>query len=271
MSLLLAAILAGAAQIAPTSAPAALPPASWPADIDLSAGRDVDEDYRRQFALCDTDGSFRGHPAAYHGCRGDPNQVTELRRLPDGAVAFTAKLAVDLDGSPFACSADHGPTDQCPTSLMLPGANGTAVPVDSDAIPYVVIPAAGPPDVHGEFSRLTGVRTGDVGVVVYHGQVVPVIVADTGPYSMLGEGSLALHRALGRELCARRDAGGPCRSVVDPMESIGGDVTTILFPGSAPTNLTPATIAATVRAEAMRRWRSSPVSRTVRQTAGAAG
>ncbi len=241
-----------------------LPPPRWPADIDLSAGTDVDEDYRHQFALCDADGSFRGHAAAYHGCRGDPNNATELRRLPDGAIAFTAKLAVDLDGSPFACSADHGPTDQCPTSLMLPGADGTPVPVDSDAVPYVVIPAAGPPDVHGEFSRLTGVHTGDVGVVVYHGRVVPVIVADTGPYSMLGEGSLALHRALGRELCTAHDAAGRCSAVVDPMESIEGDVTTVLFPGSAPDGLTPDTIAATVRTQAMRLWRAAPVSRTVR-------
>ena len=258
MLLPLAAILAAAV-------PVAAPPPSWPDDIDLSAGTDLDEDYRAQFLECDRTGTFRGH-SPYNGraCRGDPNRVRELRRLPDGAVTFTAKLAVDLDGSPFACGADHGATDQCGTSLMLPGPDGAEVPVDSDRIPYVVIPAAGPDDVRGEFSRLTGVRTGDLGVVVYHGRVVPVIVADTGPYALLGEGSIALHRALGRELCTRRDAAGTCRAVVEDMESIGGDVTTVLFPGSAPQGLTPATIAATVRREALRRWAASPVSRTVR-------
>ncbi len=250
--------------------PAAAPPSpSWPGDIDLSSGTDLDEEYRAQFVECDRSGTFRGHsPYGGRACRGDPNQVRELRRLPDGSVAYTSKLAVDLDGSPFACSADHGATDQCPTSLMLPGPHGAEVPVDSDRIPYVVIPAAGPDDVRGEFSRLTGVRTGDLGVVIYHGRVVPVIVADTGPYALLGEGSLALHRALGRELCTKRDATGTCRAVVDEMESIGGDVTTVLFPGSAPQGLTPATIGTVVRREALRRWATSPLSRTVRPTKG---
>ncbi len=258
MLLPLAALLA--------ATPAAVTPPSWPADIDLSAGTDLDEAYRAQFAECDRSGTFRGH-TPYNGraCRGDPNAVRVLRRLPDGAVAYTSKLAVDLDGSPFACSADHGPMDQCGTSLMLPGPGGAEVPVDSDRIPYVVIPAAGPDDVHGEFSRLTGVRTGDIGVVVYHGRVVPVIVADTGPYPLLGEGSLALHRALGHDWCVRRNGAGTCIAVADEVESIGGDVTTVLFPGSAPQGLTPATIAETVRREALRRWAASPLSRTVKR------
>ncbi len=255
--MLFAALLAAAT-------PISVSPPSWPSDIDLSAGTDLDEDYRAQFAECDRTGSFRGHsPYGGRACKGDPNAVRVLRRLPDGTVAYTSKLAVDLDGSPFACGADHGPMDQCGTSLMLPGPDGTSVPVDSDTITYVVIPAAGPDDVRGEFSRLTGVRTGDLGVVVYHGRVVPVIVADTGPYALLGEGSLALHRALGRELCKRRDAASTCRAVLDEVDSIDGDVTTVLFPGSAPPGLTPATIAGVVRREALRRWRASPVSRTV--------
>ena len=258
--------LAAASPVLPARTPAqdATPPSSWPGDIDLSAGQDLDEDYRRQFALCDSAGTFRGRPAAYRGCAGDPNRVTQLRRLPGGAVTFTAKLAVDLDGSPFACGPDHGRSDQCPTSLMLPGPDGELVPVDSDAVPYVVIPAAGPDGVRGEFGRLTGVGVGDYGVVVYHGRVVPVIVADTGPFSLLGEGSLALHRALGRELCARRDAAGVCRYVPSTIESIEGDVTAVLFPGSATPGLTAATLAQTVQREGWRLWRASPVSRTVR-------
>lgn len=261
MPLFLAALLA--------AAPAASDP-SWPADIDLSSGVDIDEGYRAQFELCDTRGLFRGHSSAHgFGCKGDPNKATVLRRMPDGAVAYTAKLAVDLDGSPFACSSDHGPTDQCPTTIMLPAPNGAGeVPVDSDAVPYVVIPAAGPDDVRGEFTRLTGVRAGDFGVVVYHGHVVPVIVADTGPFPKIGEGSMALHRALGRELCRRRVA-SVCTAVVDPMESIEGDVTTILFPGTARDDLTPANVAAITRSEGMRLWAASPVSRMVRAAPGA--
>ncbi|MGI4880021.1 MAG: hypothetical protein ACRYG4_21315, partial [Janthinobacterium lividum] len=152
--------------------------------------------------------------------------MTALRRLLGGAIAFTSKLAVDLDGSPFACGPRHGRADQCPTTLMLRTARGGEVPVDADVVPYVVIPDDGPPSVRGEFRHLTGVHVGDFGVVVARGRTIGVIVADTGRYNKLGEGSLALHRALGRELCVRRDAGGACRRMVGSIESIDGNVTT---------------------------------------------
>lgn len=216
----------------------------------VAAGVVIDEAYRREFGVCDRTDTFYGH--AVHGCRNDPNAVTMLRRRADGAIVYVSKLAVDLDGSPFACSPSHGAMDQCPTSLMLPDGKGGEVPVDADAVPYVVIPWAGPRDVRGRFTALTGVRTGDFGYVTYHGVTVPVIVADTGPFEKLGEGSLALHRALGRELCAARDRKRRCTQVVDPMESIGGDVTTVLFPGSARHDLTPATIVTTIRSEVAR-------------------
>jgi hypothetical protein len=232
---------------------AALQSASiWPHGVPLPAGEPINEDYRQQFAGCDRSDRFRGH--VVHGCRNDPNAVTALRRLPDGAIAYTAKLAVDLDGSPFACGPEHGRTDQCGTALILDGPHSEDVSVDSDVIPYVVIPEAGPHDVRGEFGRLTGIKVGDFGVVIAQGRVVPVIVADTGPFGKLGEGSLALHRALGRELCVKRDDAGTCTRVVDGMESIGGKVTTVLFPNTARDDLTPANIAAVTRREGMRAW-----------------
>jgi len=239
----LAAIL-----VACSIAPACGAPLPSPAGV--AGGAVIDEGYRREFGVCDRTDTFQGH--AVHGCRNDPNAVTMLRRRPDGAIVYVSKLAVDLDGSPFACSANHGSMDQCPTSLMLPDGRGGEVPVDADAVPYVVIPWAGPRDVRGRFTALTGVRTGDFGYVTYHGITVPVIVADTGPFEKLGEGSLALHRALGRELCTARDSDARCTQVVDPMESIDSDVVTVLFPGSARHDLTPKTIAATIRSEVAR-------------------
>ena len=223
----------------------------WPQGVTLPPGRAIDEEYRRQFDLCDRKRRFRDHRPKY-GCKGDPNAVTALRRLPGGAVAFVSKLAVDLDGSAYACSPSRGRTDQCPTSLMLTDAGGKEVPVDSETIPYVVIPQAGPKAVRGEFERLTGVGVGDFGVVIANGRTVPVIVADTGPYAKLGEGSLALHHALGRRLCTAHGPDGRCSAMVEPMESITGEVTTMLFPGSARTDLTPANIRAIVRAEGLR-------------------
>lgn len=224
----------------------------WPRGVDLPTGAPVSEAYRRQFDECDARDRFRGH--AVHGCRNDPNAVTALRRLPDGAIAYTAKLAVDLDGSPFACGPGHGRTDQCGTALILDGPHGEDISVDADVVPYVVIPEAGPRDVRGEFTRLTGVHVGDFGVVIAKGRVVPVIVADTGPFGKLGEGSLALHRALGRELCVKRDGVGACTRVANAMESIGGRVTTVLFPGTARDGLTPGNIAAVTKRRGMQAW-----------------
>lgn len=228
-------------------------PTPWPGDVALPAGQPIDEAYRQEFGVCDRADRFHGH--AVHGCRNDPNTVTALRRLPGGAIAYVAKLAVDLDGSPFACSADHGAMDQCPTSLMLPDGKGGEIPVDADKVPYVVIPWEGPHAEQGRFTKLTGVKVGDFGVVIARGRTIPVIVADTGPFEKLGEGSLALHRALGRELCVARTGAGTCRRVIERMESIGGDVTTVLFPHSAREDVTPGTIARIVREEGARRWR----------------
>ena len=225
-------------------------PSPWPAGVNLPAGQVVDEAYRQEFGVCDREDRFSGH--AVHGCRGDPNAVTALRRLPSGAIAYASKLAVDLDGSPLACSPNHGRMDQCPTSLMLPDGSGGEVPVNADTIPYVVIPFAGPEDVRGRFTKLTGVDVGDFGYVQYHGVTVPVIVADTGPFAKLGEGSIALHRALGRELCLERGSDNICKLVGDDIESIGGDVVTVLSPGSGRHNLTPTNLAMTITREVKR-------------------
>jgi hypothetical protein len=137
---------------------------------------------------------------------------------------------------------------------MLPDASGALHPVDADRIPYVVIPNMGPPSARGEFARLTGVNVGDFGVVIWRGRTVPVIVADTGPYNKLGEGSLALHRALGHDQCAERDAADVCLRGREPQSSIESDVVTVLFPGSARPDLTIETLEATVKREAMRLW-----------------
>ena len=252
----IAALLLSAATVA-----AAADAGIWPKGVDLPAGQPIDEAYRHEFAMCDNAGTFHGTAGRYtRGCASDPNAVTALRRLPGGVIAYVSKLAVDLDGSPFACGPGHGRMDQCPTTLMLPDGRGGEVPVDADAVPYVVIPddgpsdTAGPAEYAGEFMLKTGLRVGDFGVVIAEGRTVPVIVADTGPYSKLGEGSLALHRMLGRDQCTKRDDKGVCIAVIDDMASISRNVTTILFKGSARHDLTPGNIAAVTASEGLRLW-----------------
>lgn len=247
------AVAASAALL--TAAPvshAAAPPA--PSDL-AGRGADVDEAYRARFDRCDaTDSADRTTFGGWRGCSDDPNRVTALKRLPGGPILFVSKLSVDMDGSPLACGDDRGRSDQCPTTLMPPDASGTPAPVDADRIPYVVIPISGPDTPRGEFTRLTGVGVGDFGVVIWRGRTVPVIVADTGPWPKLGEGSLALHQALGHDQCARRDAGGVCRGGSDDMASIESGVTTVLFPGSAVSGLTLEALPETVKREGARLW-----------------
>ena len=225
------------------------------ASPSFAAGETLDEGYRARFDACDrvpdTDRTgFEGRS----GCGGDANRVRWLKRLPGGAVAYSSKLAVDLDGSALACGEKRGRMDQCGTALMLPDAAGAETPVDADRVPYVVIPISRPGQPRGEFTRLTGVGVGDFGVVIWRGRTVPVIVADTGPWPKLGEGSLALHRELGHDECRRRDAAGVCRGGSDDMGSIDEGVVTVLFPGTARGDLTSTTVEAITRAEGLRLW-----------------
>ena len=49
---------------------------------------------------------------------------------------------------------------------------------------------------------------------------------------------------------------GTCIAVIADMASIGRDVTTVLFPGTARTDLTPENIAAITRHEGARLWQA---------------
>lgn len=253
---------------APLSAPvAALTPT---AALSLTRAVPIDEGLRAEYGRCDAADSFRGFrfpirnargATIWYGCSSDPSQLESLVKLAPtdrsrAAVAFTSKLGLDLDGSWIACN-KRGVTDQCGTTLMLPAREGQpcviptaprsrCIPVDADRIPYVVLPAAGPREAPAsEFMDSTGIRVGDLGVVIFGGKIVSIIVADTGPFNKIGEGSMALHRALGNDFCRTRDAAGNCTET-KRGSSIGRGVTTVVFPGSAPSGLTPETIAEVV-------------------------
>ena len=240
---------------------------NWPGWVDFSRWTDINEDYRAQFADCDTRNVFRGlqmnrkHAGKYYyGCSSDPSRVTVLRKLapadglPEGAVAYTSKLSVDLDGSWYACNTP-GKTDQCPTSLSLKGAGGKMIPVSSERVAYVAIPVRGPTkELSREFATLTGIGQGDFGVVVTPGGAIPVIVADGGPFSKLGEGSIELHRRLGQELCKVKDAEGRCREVIRPLRSLPGPIVTIIIPNSRRSDVTAANVEAVTKSEGERIW-----------------
>lgn len=225
--------------------------------IDFSRSTPVDEAYRQQFTDCDQRNIFQGIAlTGFAKCTGDPNRLTRLVRfdtvpgLPGDAIAFTSKLGVDYDGS-FVAAHTPGMTDQKDTSEEFPGADGTPVPTDSDQVAYIVIPNSGPRSLRGAFSQKTGVQLGDVGIVLFQDHVVPVIVADGGPFNKVGEGSMALHRALGTELCRSRNTDGVCTKVNPNPSSISSGVTTIIFTNSLPHGATAATVAQLARDKAL--------------------
>lgn len=241
----------------------------------LPVGQPVDSSYLQKFGQCDATNVFDGVKLPttdrkgkhWYDCH-DQSHLVRLDAVPatptsPGAIIFTAKIARDDDGSPAACGAAHGPTDQCGTALMLLPTSadpcilrkdelGRCVPVNAAKIPYIAIPASGPSLADPvaaaavdpkAFRRKTGIAIGDFAVVLLNGKVVSAIVADSGPWNKIGEGSAALLGAL-------QPDGKP--------RTVPSGVTYIVFPGSGLPyrQLLPDTLADAVSSEACRRYRS---------------
>lgn len=95
----------------------------------------------------------------------------------------------------------QGPNDPKPgfyvstTALQQPGVDKKTpqAHLDSNHIPFIVIPR------HWQQSAIPGVRLGDFALVLRKstGQLSFAVVGDLGPKKKLGEGSVALHQALG--------------------------------------------------------------------------
>jgi hypothetical protein len=221
--------------------------------INFTNASPVDELYRAEFERCDRENVFKGiNVPKAHQCKDDPNKVKALLKFPGGAVFFESKLSLDLDGSWKACH-NAGHSDQCPTWYEWANLPKAQRPVDSDIYPYVVIPISnfkGKSDQ--EFRDKTGLNSGDVGVVIYKDKVVPVFVADGGPYNKLGEGSEALFKALGEDRCLRWRPDGHCKEYHD--SSVDEKVLFFLFPRSNIAGLTPANALEKIRAEALARF-----------------
>ena len=206
------------------------------ADI-LNLGSPFGEAYRHKFAECDAHDTFGGVPVTHlHRCTTDPSRFAHLAMVSQSentprTIIFESKMAHDDDGSARSCSASHGSTSQCSTTLMLQATakhpckvqkpQSECVPVDPDFVPYVVIPGGSAP--------VLGLSMGDFGMVLFRGRQVPVIVADSGPSNKIGEGSTKLLSQL---------------SIDSHPSPIGQGVIFVLFPGShvAKANLSPDTL-----------------------------
>ena len=112
------------------------------------------------------------------------------------------------------------------TTLTQPGVpkNTQQAYLDSNEIPFIVIPG------HWRRDQFRGMRLGDFAVVMRKstGATSFAVVGDVGPRRKLGEGSVALHEALGNDPFVERPDGN--------IRAYGGigphDVVYMIFPGS---------------------------------------
>lgn len=145
-------------------------------------------------------------PATYvRDWKSDPRPVA-VRPLPGGRWTFESKLAIDTDGTGPAWKTD--PAGQAETSLRYPG----GASLDPSEIPYFVLPLG--------FERTEPkMRLGDLAAVTYQGKTAFALYGDEGPRGQIGEGSIALARALGID--------------ADPVTGgVEEGVVFVLFPGS---------------------------------------
>jgi hypothetical protein len=183
--------------------------------------------------------------------------------MPDGAVFWQSKMALDVDGSWVAWSGRGGATDQQLTSYTWPGATNKAsqaAQLDPDRIPFIVIPNDGlrvitrsaAKELGAEFAQRTGLRFGDIGVVIYRDQWTPVIVGDGGPFMRIGEASAKVFEAIGQSRCRgwnsdKSRCTGPAGGGY-PYKNFGidGDVLFIVWPNSAVGDIGPEDALATL-------------------------
>lgn len=137
-------------------------------------------------------------------------------------------MAADEHGVPLI----QGENDPRPgyfvstTALKQPGRDVRTpqAQLDSNAVPFAVIPG------RWNKTRQPGPRLGDFGVAWRRSsdKLAYFVVGDIGPNNKLGEGSVALHQALGNDPFQMR------YGVRRARKGIGGrDVVYLMFPGSA--------------------------------------
>jgi hypothetical protein len=100
-----------------------------------------------------------------------------------GIISFTAKAAIDGDGS--GGNSYHDPDFQPDTSL-----HNNGLPLNAETEHYIVVPPA-------IIQSVPSIILGSQAYVTFLGRTQPAVVGDIGPHDKLGEISIALAQALG--------------------------------------------------------------------------
>ena len=151
---------------------------------------------------------FPGSAMAQSEKREGAEGLWTLRGAQGWALYLRSDLDLDTDG-PKQSGIRYDQYHQDETALRYKD----GMSVSSHLIPYVVIP--------GQWS--TGIKLGDYCLVQYKDKITSAIVADIGPRTKIGEGSIALHDMLGFD-----------RVKGDKIVDVGitSGVRTVFFPGS---------------------------------------
>ncbi|MFH1842288.1 MAG: glycoside hydrolase family 75 protein [bacterium] len=162
-------------------------------------------------------------------------ETEHILQLRDGTVLFQADLDIDVDGSPNArrLDPDHG---QLTTSYRYSGLTGQRSYVDSEQVPYIVLPLG--------FPERFGIELGDLAVVIHRDRVAFAVFADVGPADRIGEGSIRLAELLGHHPWDHWDGN---ESFSTHGSIVTTDVLYIVFPRSRSAALTPATAVETIQ------------------------
>jgi hypothetical protein len=159
-------------------------------------------------------------------CLADFNQAKAEGFNGPTKICFFA-MATRQDGKPIL----QGPGDPKPgyfvstTALQQVGVDKKTpqAQLDSNQIPFIVIPR------HWQQAAVPGVKLGDFALVLRRstGQISFAIVGDLGPKKKLGEGSVALHMALGNNPFRMRFGKRRAWQGIGPR-----DVLYVIFPNS---------------------------------------
>ena len=222
------------------------------ANLDVDKGTElvnsrVDKPYSTLYAECDRLNTFNGHSLPRLGdrrlkCSTDANHVDFIRQFPDGTIVFRSKTGVDADGSPVSQSPNRSPADQPHTSLTYD--TGQNDFVNAEDVSFVVTPLTST-TFRTSFKQDTGIRLGDLAVVIKDERCSFGLVADEGPAFRIGEASIKTHEDLGNPQC-KTPGEHPCMKLKAGGSGVGiaSGITFILFPQSRPNPLNAATVSA---------------------------
>ena len=176
------------------------------------------------------------------GDRHDPSNCRGIYEIPNGAkkrvLFWESKMAVDTDGAK-SIPGDTG-SHQEQTSLLFKK-DGAAI--DALNVPYFVVPTRdrisddpkhrkkfpnGPWEDSGDsFETDFDVKLGNLGVVIFGGNMTGALFADTGPAMKIGEASIRVHELVRGPKHPWK--GNIPRQKLDPNDGASGKILYFIF------------------------------------------